>query len=140
MTSLRQLQRQHRRNLKKMLRERRPSKGRILTTVKPVEEMLWDTRFGEGTAQFLAVYNASAVGQAARADCFVCLQAASPDREICSVGVAEFVERPDAPATHSLVFGICCTCCLDRPAVLAALRRDFGQSFNECTDTIGGTA
>ena len=136
-TTPRQLQRQHRRKLKKMLRER-PSQGRILTTIKPVEQMLWDRRFGEGTAQFLEVYRASAFGQAERQDCFVCLEAAAPDREICSIGVAEFVERPDAETTHSLVFGICCRCCMDRPAVIAALRRDFGD-FNEISGA-GGLA
>jgi hypothetical protein len=127
MTSLnpRELQKRQRKQMKQALRQRRGN--RILTTIKPVDEMLWDHRFSEGTAQFLAVYSASASGEAERQDCFVCLEAASPERDICSVGVAEFVEQPDTEPVHSLMFGICCSCCWDKPAVIAALRRDFGD-------------
>jgi hypothetical protein len=67
------------------------------------------------------------------------LEPAAPDRGICSIGIAEFIERPDVAATHSLVFGICCACSLDRPAVIAALQRNFGD-FNEFSDTVGGMA
>jgi hypothetical protein len=102
-------------------------RGRVLTTIKPLGEILMDRRFGEGTAQLLTVCCASAFGNAEQLDCFCCLQPWTPDRALESVGIAEFVERPDAHATHSLMFGVCWDCSWDRPAVLAALKRDFGD-------------
>ena len=131
-----ELQRRHRRMLKRMLREKRPSGGRVLTTVRPATEMLTDDRSGDATAQLLAICCASAFGQAERQDCFVCLQPWTTKRRPESIGCAEFVERPDAKPVHALMFGICWDCCWDRPAVLAALKRDFGD-FAEFSNTPG---
>ena len=122
--------------LKQMLRDKRPSRGRILTTIKPLGEMLLDRRFGEVSAQLLEICFASVLGQADRQDCFVCLEPWTMDRVLETVGVAEFDERPDADAVHSLAFGICRDCSWDRPAVIAALKRDFGD-FAEFVDTPG---
>jgi hypothetical protein len=108
----------------------------FLTTVRPATEMLMDDRFGDATAQLLAICCASAFGHAERQDCFVCLQPWTAERRPESIGCAEFVERPDAKPMHSLMFGICWDCCWDRPAVLAALKRDFGD-FAEFSNTPG---
>jgi hypothetical protein len=132
----RELQQQGRELFEQLLRDRPASGGRVLTTIRPVDQMLVDHRFSERTAQLLSVCQASATGQAARQECFVCCHPWTPERVVESVGAAEFVAGADTEAMFTLMFAICWDCCWDRPAVLAALKRDFGD-FAEVSDPRG---
>ena len=133
----RKLQRQHRKNMLELFRGEHPAGGRVITTIKPVGEMLVDERFGEVTSQALMICLASAQGQTDhQQECFVCLQPWSAERCRESIGIAEFIERPNAEPTHVLTFAICWHCCFDKPAVLGALKRDFGD-FTEFSNVPG---
>ena len=131
-----ELQQQHRKKMIEMFRCKQPAGGSVLTTIKPAAEMLMDDRFGDATAQALTICLASAHGLAERQECFCCLRPWSAERWPESIGCAEFIERPDAEAAYALTFGICWSCSFDRPAVLAALKRDFGD-FAELSNTPG---
>jgi hypothetical protein len=133
MTKVNKLQQRSRKMFERMLRGKRPG-GRILTTIQPLDKMLAGPRFAEGTVQLWRVCCASAFGMAERQDCFCCLQPWSPDRVLETIGVAEFVERPDATPTHVLMFGICLECSWDKSMVLAAMKRG---DFTEITSPPG---